>query len=184
MAIVDVDPATLGSFVSTGIVLEHDDTVSVAQWTAMVENGARSFWNRRSAMSTSQAIQFETDLWSAIPPSNPSVYWSEGLSENAGLIYTIEWERTSGALDNGTVIFKGGTNIASLGTLGTYTTAAASGSVTATFPDAVVIPDYALSGGVVKTCPFFLKVESVNPGDSTMIFTQINLRYSKYPMIT
>jgi hypothetical protein len=181
MAIVNVDPSTLGSFVPDGIVLQHKDEVIAAQWNKMVQNGVRSYSIQRSAMASSRSLLFGTSLWCCIPPSNPSVYWAGGPSENASLQYTIQWFGTP--TTRGTVTFRGGTNIASLGTLGTYITSGASGSTSAAFATPVIVPDYELSGGVVRALPYFVRIDTNDPSPDFIYFAHISFRYLKYPMI-
>lgn len=184
MAITNVDPAILGSFVPTDIVLQHGDEVTTAMWNRFVQNGATSYSIWRDAIANSRLMSFETDCYSCIPPTNVGVFLSGGLPEKAVIRMTVVWTRLSGLSVDGVVRLMGGTSLASLGTLDEHTLGAASGTYNVNVATPVDLPGFAISGGDMVAPPYWLVVQTVNPAGASMIMQHLHVRYSRYPVIT
>lgn len=184
MAITNIDPATLGSFDPTGIVLQHEDTVTVAMWNRFVQNGATSYSIWRDAIANSRLMTFETDCYSCIPPTNVGVFLSGGLPEKAAIRMTVVWTRLSGLRVDGVVRLMGGTSLASLGTLDEHTLDAASGTYSVNVATPIDLPGFAVSSGDMVASPYWLVVQTVNPPATQMAMRHLHVRYSRYPVIT
>lgn len=184
MAITNVEPAILGSFDPTGIVLQHGDEVTTAMWNRFVQNGATSYSIWRDAIANSRIMAFETDCYSCIPPTNVGVFLSGGLPEKAAIRMTVVWARLSGLGVDGVVRLMGGTNLASLSTLHTYTLTASAGTYNVNVATPVDLPGFAISSGDMVASPYWLVVETVNPAGASMIMQHLHVRYSRYPVIT
>ena len=184
MAITNIEPAILGSFDPTGIVLQHEDTVTVAMWNRFVQNGATSYSMWRDAIANSRLMAFETDCYSCIPPTNVGVFLSGGLPEKAAIRMTVVWTRISGSGVNGVVRLMGGTSLASLGTLDEHTLDAASGTYSVNVATPINLPGFAITGGDTVASPYWLVVQTVNPAATQMAMQHLHVRYSRYPVIT
>lgn len=184
MAITNIDPATLGSFDPTGIVLQHEDTVTVAMWNRFVQNGATSYSIWRDAIANSRLMTFETDCYSCIPPTNVGVFLSGGLAEKAAIRLTVVWTTISGPRVEGVVRLMGGTSLASLGTLDEHTLDAASGTYSVNVATPIDLPGFAISSGDMVASPYWLVVQTVNPPATQMAMQHLHVRYSRYPVIT
>lgn len=184
MAITNVDPALMGSFVPTDIVLQHGDEVTAAMWNTFVQNGATSYSMWRDAIANSRLMAFETDCYSCIPPTNVGVFLSGGLPEKAAIRMTVVWTTVSGARVDGTVTLMGGTSLASLGTLDEHTLDAMAGTYNVNVTTPVDLPGFAISSGDTVAPPYWLVVQTVNPAGASMIMQHLHVRYSRYPVIT
>ena len=184
MAITNVDPATLGSFNATNVVLQHGDTVDVDIWNRTVQNAATSYCMFRSAIASSRGGSFETDQYSCIPPTPSGVYLSSGLAEKAALRYTVVWQTVLGSDPNGTVYLLGGTNLSALGTLDARGLGASAGTYSQTIATPIDMPGFVTSGGSTWAPPYWLVVRTVNPPATQMLLSTVNVRFSRYPVIT
>jgi hypothetical protein len=184
MAITNVEPAILGSFDPTGIVLQHDDTVTAAMWNRFVSNGATSYSMWRNAIANSRLMAFETGCYSCIPPTNVGVFLSGGLAEKAAVRLTVVWATVSGAGVDGVVRLMGGTSLSALGTLDEHTLDAASGTYPVNVATPVDLPGFAVSGGDMVASPYWLVVQTENPAATSMVMRDLHVRYSRYPVIT
>jgi hypothetical protein len=183
MPITDVDPSTLGSFDPTNIVLQHDDTVSVNQWTRHVENGATSYSMWRDAIANSRPFVFGHEQYSCIPPTPVGVTLVGGLAEKAAIRYSIVWQTTSGSDNRGKVRLMGGTDLAALGTLDEHLLGALSGTYYGSAADPIDVPQYAISGGSTWAPPYWLVIETDNPPGGAMLASSLSVRYTRYPVI-
>ena len=184
MAITNVEPAILGSLDPTGIVLQHEDEVTVAMWNRFVSNGATSYSIWRDAIANSRLMAFATDCYSCIPPTNAGVFLSGGLPEKAAIRMTVVWTRISGSGVNGVVRLMGGTSLASLGTLDEHTLDAASGTYNVNVATPVDLPGFAIASGDMVASPYWLVVQTENPATTEMAMRDLHVRYSRYPVIT
>lgn len=184
MAITNIEPAILGSFDPTGIVLQHEDTVTVAMWNRFVSNGATSYAMWRNAIMASRLLPFETDCYSCIPPTNVGVFLSGGLSEKAAIRLTAVWVTISGANVDGVVRLMGGTSLSALGTLDEHTLDASTGTYSVNVATPIDLPGFAITGGDTVASPYWLVVQTENPVATLMAFRHLHVRYSRYPVIT
>lgn len=184
MAITNIEPAILGSFDSTGIVLQHEDTVTVAMWNRFVSNGATSYAMWRNAIMSSRLLSFESDCYSCIPPTNVGVFLSGGLGEKAAIRLTAVWTTISGVNVDGVVRLMGGTSLSALGTLDEHTLDAAAGTYSVNVATPIDVPGFAVSGGDTIAQPYWLVVQTENPASTSMAFRHLHVRYSRYPVIT
>jgi len=184
MAITNVEPAILGSFDPTGIVLQHGDEVTTAMWNRFVQNGATSYAIWRDAIANSRLMAFETNCYSCIPPTNVGVFLSGGLAEKAAIRMTVVWTRLSGLRVDGVVRLMGGTSLSSLGTLDEHTLDAASGTYSVNVATPINLPGFSITGGDTVAPPYWLVVQTVNPPATQMAMQHLHVRYSRYPVIT
>ena len=172
MAIITVDPSTLGAFDPEDVVLEHGDNVLQPFWNTYAENGAKAYCIWKPVLSFSgSVVTSEATFYGCLPPVNPSVYWTGAeLTESATFRFYAE------GAGSGRITVYGGTTTGT-GMLPLIDRLAFTGSVYGSYAGTFAVPGYYLDAGVTKAIPYFLRVEITG----VTSVSQVHVFYTKYP---